>query len=219
MKNKTTLYHFIVDQSGSMAGMEQQTIEGFNTQLEKIQELEKQMPEQKFLCSLTFFNSTVHDLLRNEPVKEIELLNNNNYRPEGMTALLDAVGGSIDEIEKQFSEALQNDEMSVVMVIITDGYENASRYFTYHMVANKISKLDETGKWTFSYLGADFDAIHTSKMMNIRKENAMNFSKKNFSYMMDDLSDSIDVYAREKSKGNLKRDILDIFKNKDRRDD
>ena len=219
MKNKTTLYHFIVDQSGSMEGMEQQTIQGFNTQLEKIQELEKQMPEQKFLCSLTFFNSQVHDLLRNEPVKEIELLNNNNYRPGGMTALLDAVGGSIDGIEKQFSEALKNDEMSVVMVIITDGYENASRYFTYHMVAKKIANLDKTGKWTFSYLGADFDAIHTSKMMNIRKENAMNFSKKNFSYMMDDLSDSIDVYAREKRKGNLKRDILDIFKKKDRRDD
>ena len=51
MKNKTTLYHFIVDQSGSMEGMEQQTIEGFNTQLEKIQDLEKQMPDQKFLCN------------------------------------------------------------------------------------------------------------------------------------------------------------------------
>ena len=219
MKNKTTLYHFIVDQSGSMAGMEKETIQGFNTQLEKIQELEKQMPEQKFLCSLTFFNSTVHDLIINEPAKQIELLNNNNYRPEGMTALLDAVGGSIDGIEKQYGEALKNDQMSVVMVIITDGYENASRYFTYHMVAKKIANLDKTGKWTFSYLGADFDAIHTSKMMNIRKENAMNFSKKNFSYMMDDLSDSIDVYAREKRKGNLKRDILDIFKKKDRRDD
>ena len=219
MKNKTTLYHFIVDQSGSMEGMEQQTIEGFNTQLEKIQELEKQMPEQKFLCSLTFFNSTVHDLIRNEPVKQIELLNNNNYRPKGMTALLDAVGGSIDGIEKQYGEDLKKDEMSVVMVIITDGYENASRYFTYHMVAKKIANLDKTGKWTFSYLGADFDAIHTSQMMNIRKENAMNFSKKNYSHMMDDLSDSIDVYAREKRKGNLKRDILDIFKKKDRRED
>ena len=59
MKNKTTLYHFIVDQSRSMTGMEQQAIEGFNTQLEKIQELEKQMPDQNFLCSLTFFNSEV----------------------------------------------------------------------------------------------------------------------------------------------------------------
>ena len=90
-----------------MEGMEQQTIEEFNTQLEKIQELEKQMPEQKFLCSLTFFNSTVHDLIRNEPVKQIELLNNNNYRPEGMTALLDDDGGSIDGIEKQYGEDLK----------------------------------------------------------------------------------------------------------------
>ena len=136
-----------------------------------------------------------------------------------MTALLDAVGGSIDRIEKQFGKELENDEISVVMVIITDGYENASKYFTFHMVAQKIAKLDETGKWTFSYLGADFDAIHTSKMMNIRKENVMNFRKKSYASMMDDLSDSIGVYAEEKRKGNLKRDILDIFKKKDRRND
>ena len=219
MKNKTTLYHFIVDQSGSMQGMEQQAIAGFNTQLEKIQNLEKTMPDQKFLCSLTFFNSEVQDILKNEPVKQIELLSNNNYRPEGMTALLDAVGGSIDRIEKQFGKELENDEISVVMVIITDGYENASKYFTYHMVAQKIARLDETGKWTFSYLGADFDAIHTSKMMNIRKENVMNFRKESYASMMDDLSDSIGVYAEEKRKGNLKRDILDIFKKKDRRND
>ena len=134
-----------------------------------------------------------------------------------MTALLDAVGGSIDRIEKQFGKDLDNDVMSVVMVIITDGYENASKYFTYHMVAQTIVKLDETGKWTFSYLGADFDAIHTSKMMNIRKENVMNFRKKQYSSMMHDLSDSIGVYAEEKRKGNLKRDILDIFKKKYRR--
>ena len=219
MKNKTTLYHFIVDQSGSMMGMERQAIEGFNTQLEKIQDLERTMPDQKFFCSLTFFNSEVHDLLKNEAVKEIELLSYNNYRPDGMTALLDAVGGSIDRIEKQFTAELQNDEMSVVMVIITDGYENASRYFTCHMVAQKIVELDETGKWTFSYLGADFDAIHTSKMMNIRKENVMNFRKKQYGKMMDDLSDSIGFFAEEKQKGNLKRDILDIFEKKDRRND
>lgn len=178
MKNKTTLYHFIVDQSGSMTGMEQQAIEGFNTQLEKIQDLEKTMPDQEFLCSLTFFNSEVQDILKNEPVNQIELLSNNNYQPEGMTALLDAVGGSIDRIEKQFEKELENDEISVVIVIITDGYENESRYFTYHMVAEKIVRLDETGKWTFSYLESDFDAIHTSKMMNIRKENVMNLKKR-----------------------------------------
>ena len=129
MKNKKTLYHFIVDKSGSMSGMEQQTIDGFNTQLEEIQELKNKMPEQEFICSLTFFNSSIHDILINEPVSQLEPLNMTIYRPDGMTALLDAVGKSITQIEKTHKKQLENNEMSVVMVIITDGYENASQYF------------------------------------------------------------------------------------------
>jgi hypothetical protein len=80
-----------------------------------------------------------------------------------------------------------------------------------------IKELDETGKWTFSFLGADFDAIHTSQMLNIRRENVMNFSKREYMGMMDDVSDSIRTYAHEKSAGNLKRDIFDIFRDKERR--
>ena len=217
MKNKKTLYHFIVDKSGSMSGMEQQTIDGFNTQLEEIQELKNKMPEQEFICSLTFFNSTIHDILLNEPVSQLEPLNMTIYRPDGMTALLDAVGKSITQIEKTHKKQLENNEMSVVMVIITDGYENASQYFDYHEISKMIGRLDETGKWTFSFLGADFDAIHTSKMMNIRDENVMNFSKRKYNSMMNDLKESISDHAYEKRKGNLKRDIFDKFRVKDRR--
>ena len=89
--------------------------------------------------------------------------------------------------------------------------------YTYHDVAHLIKDLDETGKWTFSFLGADFDAIHTSHMLNIRKENVMNFSKTSYTEFMGDVSDSIKTYADEKSKGNLKRDIFDVFSIKDRR--
>jgi len=217
MKNKKTLYHFIVDKSGSMFGLEQQTIDGFNTQLEEIQELKKKMPEQEFICSLTFFNSVIDNVLIDEPVKELEPLNRTIYRPDGMTALLDAVGKSIKQIEKTHKNQLENNEISIVMVIITDGHENASRYFDYHEISKMIGRLDETRKWTFSFLGADFDAIHTSKMMNIRKENVMNFSKRKYNAMMDDLKDSISDHAYEKRKGNLKRDIFDKFKVKDRR--
>ena len=103
------------------------------------------------------------------------------------------------------------------MVIITDGYENASQYFDYHEISKMIGRLDETGKWTFSFLGADFDAIHTSKMMNIREENVMNFSKGKYKSMMYDLKESISDHAYEKRKGNLKRDIFDKFRVKDRR--
>ena len=217
MTNKTTLYHFIVDQSGSMAGLENQTIAGFNTQLNTIQQLKKELPDQEFLCSLTFFNNEVQDRIQYGQVDLIQPLSFQNYVPSGTTALLDAIGKSIYSIKNKFGADITEDKISIVLVIITDGHENSSRLYSYHDIANLVKQLDETGKWTFSFLGADFDAIHTSQMLNIRRENVMNFSKSEYSGMMDDVSDSIRTYAQEKSAGNLKRDIFDIFKTKDRR--
>lgn len=217
MKNKTTLYHFIVDQSGSMAGLENQTIAGFNSQLTTIQSLKTELPNQEFMCSLTFFNDEVQDRIQFGKVDAILPLTRQNYLPSGTTALLDAIGKSIYAIKNKFGKELSEDEISIVLVIITDGYENASRLYSYHDVANLIKQLDDTGKWTFSFLGADFDATHTSKMLNIRLENVINFSKSQYSGAMDDVSESIRTYAHEKSNGNLKRDIFDIFEDKERR--
>ena len=72
MKNKTTLYHFIVDQSGSMAGLEEQTIAGFNAQLKTIQDLKMERPDQSFLCSLTFFNGIVQDRILFQEVNALQ---------------------------------------------------------------------------------------------------------------------------------------------------
>ncbi len=216
MKNKTTLYHFIVDQSGSMAGLEEQTIAGFNAQLKTIQNLKMELPDQSFLCSLTFFNGIVQDRILFQEVNALQPLSRDNYFPSSNTALLDAIGKSIYNIKHKFANELLEDKISIVLVIITDGHENASRLYTYHDIAHMIKELDETGKWTFSFLGADFDAIHTSHMLNIRKENVINFSKSSYSGMMEDVSLSIRSYAEEKTKGNLKRDIFDIFSNKDK---
>lgn len=216
MKNKTTLYHFIVDQSGSMAGLEEQTIAGFNAQLKTIQDLKMELPDQSFLCSLTFFNGIVQDRILFQEVSALQPLSRDNYFPSSNTALLDAIGKSIYSIKHKFADELVEDKISIVLVIITDGHENASRLYTYHDIAHMIKELDETGKWTFSFLGADFDAIHTSHMLNIRKENVINFSKSSYSGMMEDVSLSIRSYAEEKTKGNLKRDIFDIFSNKDK---
>ena len=217
MKNKTTLYHFIVDQSGSMAGLENQTMEGFNTQLRTIQQLKMEFPDQEYLCSLTYFNQHIQDRIKFGQVENIQPLSQENYIPNGTTALLDAIGKSIYSIKNKFGKNIAEDKMSIVLVIITDGHENSSRMYSYHDVAHLIKELDGSGKWTFSFLGADFDAIHTSHMLNIRRENVMNFSKGDYSEMMEDVSNSIRHYAMEKSTGNLKRDIFDIFKNKERR--
>jgi len=217
MKNKTTLYHFIVDQSGSMAGLENQAMEGFNTQLRTIQQLKMEFLDQEYLCSLTFFNQHIQDRIKFGQVENIQPLSQENYIPNGTTALLHAIGKSIYSIKNKFGKDIAEDKMSIVLVIITDGHENSSRMYSYHDVAHLIKELDGSGKWTFSFLGADFDAIHTSHMLNIRRENVMNFSKGDYSEMMEDVSNSIRHYAMEKSTGNLKRDIFDIFKNKERR--
>jgi len=217
MKNKKTIYHFIIDKSGSMAGMQHQAVEGFNVQVKTLQELKQTYPDQDYTVSLTFFNENVRDIISNGKVEQLVPMNPKTFLPNGSTALLDAIGKSIYQIKSDFGPALLNDEASVVMVIITDGEENASRFYTYHEIARMIKELDETEKWTFSFLGADLDAIHTSQMLNIRRENVISFSKSDYSGMMDDVSDSIRFYENSKAEGKTKNNIFDIFDKKDRR--
>lgn len=217
MKNKKTIYHFIIDKSGSMSGMQHQAVEGFNVQVKTLQELKQTYPDQDYTVSLTFFNENVRDIISNGKVEQLVPMNPKTFLPNGSTALLDAIGKSIYQIKSDFGPALSSDEASVVMVIITDGEENASRFYTYHEIARMIKELDETEKWTFSFLGADLDAIHTSQMLNIRRENVISFSKSDYSGMMDDVSDSIRFYENSKAEGKTKNNIFDIFDKKDRR--
>ncbi len=200
-----------------MAGMQHQAVEGFNVQVKTLQELKQTYPDQDYTVSLTFFNEGVRNIISNGKVEQLVPMNPNTFRPNGSTALLDAIGKSIYQIKSDFGPALSNDEASVVMVIITDGEENASRFYTYHEIARMIKELDETEKWTFSFLGADLDAIHTSQMLNIRRENVISFSKSDYSGMMDDVSDSIRFYENSKAEGKTKNNIFDIFDKKDRR--
>jgi uncharacterized protein YegL len=219
MKNKKTIYHFIVDQSGSMSGSEAQTIEGFNSQLKTLQKLKSEFPENEYVVSVTYFEDEVMDIIKFQPVDNIALLSSENYKPGGLTALLDGMGKSINAVKEKYGRDLENDEASAVIVVLTDGGENASKFYTRPLIAEMIKELDATGKWTFSFLGADFDAVRASQDLNIRQENIMSFNKANYSEMMADMSDSIIEYERSKSSGNMKKDLFDIFKKKDRRDE
>jgi uncharacterized protein YegL len=219
MKNKKTIYHFIVDQSGSMSGSEAQTIEGFNSQLLTLQRLRNEFPENEYVVSVTYFEDEVMDIIKFQSVENIALLNIDNYKPGGLTALLDGMGKSITAVKDKYGREIENDQASVVIVVLTDGGENASKFYTRPLIAEMIKELDATGKWTFSFLGADFDAVRASQDLNIRRENIMSFSKANYSAMMADMSNSIVEYERQKSSGNMKQDLFDLFQDKDRRDD
>jgi Mg-chelatase subunit ChlD len=160
--NNTTLYQFIIDRSGSMRGLEQMVVGGYNEHLSAVKNMQAKFPDQQFLVSLLTFDDDIQWLVKPATISELDELPQNAFMPRGMTALLDAIGKGIHQIESEYASKIQNDEMSVVMVIITDGAENASQFFNYESIAKKIKERDETGKWTFSFIGCDFDATQTS---------------------------------------------------------
>jgi uncharacterized protein YegL len=213
--NTTTLYHFIIDRSGSMSGKEQEVVSGFNSQVETIKKLQAELPEQRFLMSLTIFDNEVENLILPTPINDIKEINTQQFEPRGMTALLDAIGKSIHLIESEFGKAIQNDEMSVVTIIITDGEENCSQFFSYEAIAKQIKEREETGKWTFSFIGCDFDALEISERLNIRRENVRNFEKRNYGIMSGFMDDSMARYAKAKSDGSFKKRILNFFSDED----
>jgi len=217
MKNKKTIYHFVVDQSGSMSGSEGPTIEGFNSQLNTLKQLKLEHPENEYLVSVTYFEDEVMEIMKFASIEQIQLLSRENYRPGGLTALLDGIGKSIESIRKNYDQEIRENLASVVMVILTDGGENASKFYTRNLVAEMIKELDTTGKWTFSFLGADLDAVSASNDLNIRRENIISFSKRNYDGMMRQMSKSIINYEAMKSEGNLKSDLFDDIEDKDQR--
>lgn len=204
MKNKTTLYNFILDRSGSMSGMELVAVQSFNEHLSTIRNLKIEFPNQEFLCSLTTFDNQIETIVESSPISEIHPIEIGQYSPRGMTALLDAIGKNIHDTTEKYNQLIESDEMSVVIVIITDGYENASRFFSYHDIAKKIADLENTNKWTFTFIGADFDAIHTSKMLNIKAENTMNIDKEFYGCMADEINENMRSYSSSKEKGVIK---------------
>jgi uncharacterized protein YegL len=209
--NNTTLYQFIIDRSGSMRGLEQMVVGGYNEHLSAVRNMQETYPDQQFLVSLLTFDDEVKWLVKPAPINKLKELPENAFTPRGMTALLDAIGKGIHQIESEYDRKIQNDEMSVVMVIITDGAENASRFFNLRSIANKIKERDHTGKWTFSFIGCDFDASNMSKKLNIRRENVRNYDKRAYGLMSKSVDKTFMRYAESKSNGSFGKQVFHFF--------
>lgn len=209
MQKQKTIYHLIVDKSGSMCDCIEQTISGFNEQVHKIQELEKKFDEQEITIGLTTFNHEVYHHYFQSPPAAVRKLNTDTYRPDGSTALLDAIGLTIKSIENEIQQCNSQSNTTVVIVILTDGYENASQIFKLADIKQTISRLEETGKWTFSFIGATIDAVDVAASMSISRKNSFVFDKANMKAgIFDKLSSSIDNYMNKKRKGG---DLSDLY--------
>ena len=149
-----TEFVFILDRSGSMAGLEQDTIGGFNAMLAK----QRKEPGEAVVSTVLFdSNSTViHDRV---PITQVPDLTEEDYFVRGCTALLDAVGGAIHHIGNVHKYARKEDVPDKTLFIITtDGMENASKHYTYDKVRHMIERQKERYGWEFIFLGANIDA-------------------------------------------------------------
>lgn len=209
----------IVDQSGSMSGLESQVIKGFNGQLKSIQTIQKEFPDQELIMGLRFFNSKVErNTVPFNNVNTIAPLTREVYRPDGCTALLDAIGKSIYDIKTQFGHEIEENLASVVLIIITDGYENASRFYNYGDIQRMVKELEATEKWNFTFMGADLDALEVSQNIGFNKDSYLSFSKVNYSEVNNAYFDAAARhYAQSKKSGDRSKGFFSIFNKKDLR--
>lgn len=171
MKNKLTELVFILDRSGSMHGLEGDTIGGFNSMLER----QKEEPGEAYVSTVLFDNDTqvLHDRV---PLGRVRPMTPRDYTVRGCTALLDAVGGAIHHIGNIHKYARAEDVPEhTLFVITTDGMENASRRYTAPQVRQMIRRQKEEYGWEFLFLGANMDAVETAGRLGIRPDRAVNY--------------------------------------------
>lgn len=163
---------FILDRSGSMSGLESDTIGGFNSMLEK----QKKEGGRALVSTVLFDNAAevIHDRL---PLEDVPRMTEKDYFVRGCTALLDAVGGAIHHIGNIHKYARREDvPEKTLFVIITDGMENASRRYTYQKVHDMIRHEREKYGWEFLFLGANIDAAAEAKRFGIDESRAANYN-------------------------------------------
>ena len=171
MKKNLTELVFILDRSGSMAGLEKDTIGGFNAMIEK----QKGEPGEAYVSTVLFDNlsQVIHDRVKLETVPK---LTEKEYYVRGCTALLDAVGGAIHHIGNVHKYAREEDRPEkTLFVITTDGMENASHRYNYSRVKEMIRRQKEQFGWEFLFLGANIDAAREAARFGIDEEFAANY--------------------------------------------
>lgn len=170
-KAETTEMVFILDRSGSMAGLETDTIGGFNAMIEK----QKKQPGKAYVSTVLFDTSTtvLHDRAELTTVKPMTA---DDYFAGGCTALLDAIGGAINHIGNIHKYARQEDVPAhTVFVITTDGMENASRRYNISDIKRMIERQKSKYGWEFLFIGANIDAVDTAESFGIERSRAVNY--------------------------------------------
>ena len=189
MRKDLTEVVFILDRSGSMSGLEADTIGGFNSLIEK-----QKKEEGEAYISTVLFDDRTEVLYDRVPVRKVEPMNDSQYYVRGCTALLDAIGSTIRHIAKIHRYARPEDVPEhTVFVITTDGMENASRRYGADQVRRMIEHEKKKYGWEFLFLAANIDAVSTAKHFGIGADRAVNYhaDRRGTGLIYDTVSDAV----------------------------
>lgn len=170
MKKDLTELVFVLDKSGSMSGLENDTIGGFNAMIQK----QKKVPGEALVSAVLFSNES-EVIIDRAPIDQVRELTEDDYFVGGCTALIDAIGGAIHHVQMIHKYIRKEDiPEHTIFVITTDGMENASYKYSSSQVKKMIKKQEKKG-WEFLFLGANIDAVSTAANFGIKKERAVNY--------------------------------------------
>lgn len=200
MKNNLTELVFILDKSGSMAGMEADTIGGFNAMIQK----QKEEDGRAYVSTVLFSNYT-EVLYDRKNLEDVKMMTKRDYKVCGCTALLDAIGGAIKHIGNIHKYARAEDVPEhTLFVITTDGMENASKNYTSEQIKKMIKKQEQKYGWEFLFVAANIDVVMTAKSIGISVNRAAEYSvEENTKAMYSQMCRTVSEYRKT---GKIRQD-------------
>ena len=216
MKKNLTELVFILDRSGSMSGLESDTIGGFNAMIEK----QKKQDGECIVSTVLFDDESkvIHDRVSLENIKP---MTSDDYQVQGCTALIDAIGGAIHHIGNVHKYARPEDvPENTIFIITTDGQENASHRYSSDKVKQMIERQKDKYGWEFLFIGANIDAVETAKRYGIEQDRAVNYhaDAQGTSIVYESVSKAVcNVRASKCMAENWSEDIDKDFKNRNKK--
>jgi len=202
-KQNATHYHIVLDKSGSMQTHYKETLEGLNEKLLSIKAIQERNPDQPIYVSLTLFSDSPELVFENLAAAELPVLTEKDYILDGMTGLLDAIGTVINRMKYAVGRDLKEKNGTVMIVIFTDGGENASRMFKFNEISSTIKNLEASGNWNFAFIGADIDAWGAASQLNMQQSRVYSSAKADIKETMHFAASTLEEALIQKREGKI----------------
>ena len=202
-KKKTTYYHLVLDRSGSMSSCWSEVREVIDKQLLDLKRVQEENASSELIFSFCAFDNALRFSQALMPVIQARMDWELIY-PNGSTSLNDAIGESISYIKEKVGPALSEADADVVMLILTDGYENSSRTYSAKAVKELMEACEETGKWNFLFLGAGLDVTEVTQAYDRGDKNAYSFGKDSLAMSFNKVNSELEDYVKQKEQNKKK---------------